>query len=266
MSDIQGAWIWYELMTPDAEGSKAFYEKVVPGWTLTTSHGDSKDYGFITNADGGMTGGVMSLSGEMTKHGAHPCWLGYIGVDDVDAMLPQLEAKGGQVLMPARDVEMAGRIAMVADCCGAPFYVMTPVPPPGQPAGDSGVFSAEPKNGRCGWNELMAGNQANALDFYSGLFGWTTDATPPMDMGPMGQYVFITHDGTDVGAIMQKTPDMPAAMWSHYFYVPSVSAAKAAAEEAGGTVINGPMEVPGGQWIIQGTDPQGAMFALVGDK
>ena len=32
----------------------------------------------------------------------------------------------------------------------------------------------------------------------------------------------------------------------------------------GGTVLNGPMAVPGGGWIIQALDPQGAMFALVG--
>jgi uncharacterized protein len=31
-------------------------------------------------------------------------------------------------------------------------------------------------------------------------------------------------------------------------------------------VINGPMEVPGDDWIVQGIDPQGAMFSLVGAK
>jgi predicted enzyme related to lactoylglutathione lyase len=31
-------------------------------------------------------------------------------------------------------------------------------------------------------------------------------------------------------------------------------------------VHNGPMEVPGGDWIIQASDPQGAMFALVGKR
>ena len=34
----------------------------------------------------------------------------------------------------------------------------------------------------------------------------------------------------------------------------------------GGTILNGPMEVPGGAWIIQASDPEGAMFALVGSK
>ena len=31
----------------------------------------------------------------------------------------------------------------------------------------------------------------------------------------------------------------------------------------GGQVLNGPMEVPGGDWIINGIDPQGAPFSLV---
>jgi predicted enzyme related to lactoylglutathione lyase len=34
----------------------------------------------------------------------------------------------------------------------------------------------------------------------------------------------------------------------------------------GAKVINGPMEVPGGDWIVQGLDPQGAMFALHSKK
>jgi predicted enzyme related to lactoylglutathione lyase len=48
--------------------------------------------------------------------------------------------------------------------------------------------------------------------------------------------------------------------------VPSIAAAKSAIEAGGGQVINGPMEVPGGGWIVQGIDPQGAMFSLTGAK
>ena len=130
MTTLQGSWIWYELMSSDPEGAKAFYDAVV-GWNVQTGHGGDTDYGFITNADGGMTGGLLRLTKDMADHGARPIWIGYLGVDDVDAFLPRLEAAGGKVLMPARDVPMAGRIAMVSDCCGAPFYVMTPTPPPG---------------------------------------------------------------------------------------------------------------------------------------
>jgi predicted enzyme related to lactoylglutathione lyase len=130
MGTLQGSWIWYELMTSDAEGAKAFYEKVV-GWTITPGSPETGGYGFIANSDGGMTGGVLTLTDDMCEHGARPCWLGYVGVDDVDASVIAIEAAGGKMLMPARDVPGAGRIAMVADCCGAPFYIMTPTPPPG---------------------------------------------------------------------------------------------------------------------------------------
>jgi hypothetical protein len=198
----------------------------------------------------------------MMDRGARPRWLGYVGVDDVDASCAAIEAAGGKVLVPANDVPMAGRIAMVADCCGAPFYIMTPTPPPG--GGESTCFSALPNPGRCGWNELYAGNQANALTFYTGLFGWTLPDA--MDMGPMGTYQFIAHDGVQIGAVMTKPDAVPAAAWCHYFWVESITAAKTRVEANGGQVVNGPHEVPGGLWIIQGTDPQGALFSLVGGQ
>ena len=34
----------------------------------------------------------------------------------------------------------------------------------------------------------------------------------------------------------------------------------------GGTVTNGPHQVPGGDWVIYATDPQGARFGLVGSR
>jgi uncharacterized protein len=37
-------------------------------------------------------------------------------------------------------------------------------------------------------------------------------------------------------------------------------------KNAGGQILNGPMEVPGGSWIAQCRDPQGAMFAMVAPR
>ncbi len=261
MAKTHGGWIWYELMTTDAGAAKAFYEAVVPGWTMTPGTAETGHYGFIANADGGMTGGMITLTDEMLKHGAKPTWIGYLGVDDVDAILPQVEAKGGKVLMQPHDVPMAGRMAMVADCCGAPFYIMTPTPPPG--GGESTAFSPS-LPGRCGWNELSAGNQANAIAFYTGLFGW--GLPEPMDMGPMGTYQFIEHEGVPIGAIMQKRAERPAPVWQHYFRVASIAEAASRVAALGGTVTQGPHEVPGDDWIIVGLDPQGAEFCLVGGK
>ena len=258
---LQGSWIWYELMTPDADGSKAFYDRVV-GWDIQTTHGEDTAYGFIKTADGGMTGGVLHLNAEMQQHGARPCWIGYLGVDDVDASLAAVAAAGGRIVMPPRDIEMAGRIAMVADPNGAPFYIMTPRPAEGA-SGESTAFHPT-LPGRCAWNELMGADQQAALDFYTGLFGWSLPE--PMDMGPMGTYQFVAHDDVTTGAIMRKPEQVPVSAWTHYFRVADIDAARAAAEEGGGRIMTGPMEVPGGDWIIQGTDPQGAFFALVGAK
>ncbi len=257
MSTLQGAWIWYELMTGDPVGAKAFYDSVV-GWNITAGTEPPMFYGFIANGDGGMTGGVMPLSDEMVAGGARPAWLGYIGVDDVDATLVAIVAKGGQVCMPATDIPGAGRIAMVLDCCGAPFYVMTP-----DGTGPSTAFSPT-LPGRCAWNELWAGNQQSAIAFYTDLFGWGLPEA--MDMGPMGKYQFITHEELMLGAIAPKPPQSPVPHWNHYFRVADIDAAKAAVEAGGGQVLNGPHQVPTGDWTLHATDPQGAFFCLVGAK
>ena len=71
MTTLQGSWIWYEIITPDPEGSKAFYDAVV-GWNIQPTHEHNPDYGFIVNADGGMTGGILRLAQDMADNGARP--------------------------------------------------------------------------------------------------------------------------------------------------------------------------------------------------
>ena len=66
--------------------------------------------------------------------------------------------------------------------------------------------------------------------------------------------------------MMQKPPHVPVNGWNYYIRVAGIDAAKASVEANGGKVLHGPMEVPGGDWILNGIDPQGAMFALVGAK
>jgi predicted enzyme related to lactoylglutathione lyase len=51
--------------------------------------------------------------------------------------------------------------------------------------------------------------------------------------------------------------------WNYYINVADINEAAERVKAGGGQVVNGPMEVPGGQWVLQGFDPQGAFFALV---
>jgi predicted enzyme related to lactoylglutathione lyase len=256
----QGSHIWYELMTPDPEGAKAFYEAIVPGWSIGERNPGDIDYRMIGRSDGGNAGGVLGMDAGMREHGAKPAWLGYIAVDDVDRTVAQIQAKSGNAHMPPTDIPGVGRIAMVSDPQGNPFYVMTPKPPEGDDKSKSDVFSTDQEQ-RVGWNELSTPDPVAARQFYGDLFGWGSDEF--MDMGEYGEYRFLDHGTTRIGAVCGVGPGASQG-WRYYIQVPSISAAAETVKANGGTIAVEPHEVPGGDYIIIGHDPQGAEFALVG--
>ena len=254
--------IWYELMTSDPAGTAAFYGAVV-GWTIA-SHTDpaavSMDYRMIGRSDGGNAGGVLALNADMLAGGARPIWIGYLEVDDVDAAVDAIKADGGAVQMPATDLPV-GRIAMVTDPQGAPFYIMDPIPPEG--GGESDVFSVtEPQRVR--WNELSTSDPDAVVAFYTKHFGWGQEGE--MDMGEMGAYRFIQCGDVGIGAVMPLMQGMPLSMWSYYIGVDDIDRARAAVTANGGTITNEPMEIPGGEYAMNAIDPQGAHVGFVGPR
>ncbi len=257
-----GHLIWYELMTPDADAAKAFYDKVV-GWQIGEPVAEFQGYRMIGRSGGGSAGGVLPLTDEMQQHGAHPTWLGYVGVDDTDAAVASIEQAGGKALLPPTDIPNVGRIAMVADPQGAPFYVMTPIPPANDPKAESDVFSVDqPQHVR--WNELSTTDPEAAIDFYRNQFGWSQEGD--MDMGEMGEYRFIQNRGTTIGAVMPKPAQRPVSGWTYYIGVDDIDRAVDAVKAGGGNVLHGPMEIPGGEYAVNAMDPQGASFGLVGPR
>lgn len=257
MADKQGDFVWYELMTSDADAAQAFYEPLL-GWKFAGSGTPGMDYR-LGSKGGTEVVGLLELTEDMTKGGARPAWIGYIAVDDIDVSLAALKDKGGQLFMGPNHLDGVGHMAMVADPQGAPFYLMQP-----EGEGSQSFAKHEPREGHCAWNELVSADQAGAHAFYTALFGW--EKADSMDMGEMGSYdIYSTGDYT-LGAIMQKTAEMPASMWSYYFRVPEIDAAVDYVKTNGGQVINGPMEIPGGEYVFNAIDPQGAMFSIIGKK
>lgn len=84
-------------------------------------------------------------------------------------------------------------------------------------------------------------------------------------MGPMGSYEFIRHNGV-IGAIMPKPEDMPAQMWHYYFRCANIDLACKAVTDNDGQITLGPEEIPGGEFMVKGVDPQGGLFSLVGAR
>ncbi len=247
----KGKFSWYELMTTDVEAAGKFYTDVV-GWsTLDVGSASGMQY---TTFNLGKTG----IAG-MLNVGGHTAWVGYISVDDVDAHIEKIVEAGGKLWRPATDVPGMLRFAVMSDPQGAAIVVYTP-----SAAMPMGERPQPPTPGTIGWHELYTTDLEGGYDFYHKLFGWTklTD----MDMGPHGIYrIFDEGDHKEMGdgGMMTKAPHIPVSCWNFYIHVDSIKAAVERVTAGGGKVLNGPMQVPGGAWVIQGQDPQGAMFSLV---
>jgi predicted enzyme related to lactoylglutathione lyase len=62
--------------------------------------------------------------------------------------------------------------------------------------------------------------------------------------------------------MMTKMAEEPMPYWGFYFNVDEIDSAIARVSDRGGQVLNGPIQVPGGTWIANCLDPQGALFSL----
>jgi predicted enzyme related to lactoylglutathione lyase len=248
-AEIRGRFVWHELMTTDTDAASDFYSHIVPWKTQDSGMPSYK----LWVSGKYQAGGLMALPEEEAS--APPHWIIYIGTPDVDATVAAAEKLGGKVLKGAADIPNVGRFAVLSDSQGAAFAVFTPLPTSGDgvpPGGAVGDFT---------WHELATTDPEAAFAFYSELFGWSKGAGH--DMGDMGVYQLVSIDGQDVGGIYKVHDNSTPPNWLSYVRVADAAKAADAVKAAGGRVLNGPMEVPGGSWIVQLLDPQGGAFAVL---
>jgi predicted enzyme related to lactoylglutathione lyase len=248
-----GRFVWYDLMTTDPLGAKAFYNQLVGWGTKAWDGGDMPYTMWVAGTE--PIGGVGELHEDARAAGAPPHWLAYVAVTDVEASCERAAELGGTVLHPATDIPGAGRFAIVQDPQGAVFAVyhsdtLSEGPPP------------PPAIGNISWHELATSDLEAAFSFYRELFGW--EVKDDLDMGGGWMYrLYGPPDGMPLGGMFTKPAEMPGPpMWLYYISVPDVAEVAPRVKELGGTLLNGPMEVPGGDTIAQCMDPQGAVFAL----
>jgi predicted enzyme related to lactoylglutathione lyase len=252
MSNKTPSFVWYDLMTTDTDAAAKFYESVI-GWKASATDATDNPYFIFSSGETGV-GGMMLIDATHGE-GMTPGWNGYVWVDNVDTTTAKVLELGGKLWKGPQDIPGIGRFAVLSDPQGAVFLLFKDSGGPARadvPAGTPG---------QVGWHELYASDLPKALDFYRTLFGWTP--AQAIDMGEMGVYQTFATGAEPVGGMMNMMPQMPHPYWLYYVNVDAIDAAIQRIEAGGGKVIMGPHQVPTGSWIVNATDPQGAMFALV---
>ena len=256
MVNPHGTPIWYEYLAQDIDRAERFFTGVI-GWQVTNSGTPGIDYRILSAPDGAAIGGLITFSqGAPTR----PGWLAYFGVDDVDASVAAVQAAGGAVHMSPMTLDGIGRMALVGDPQGAPFYLMRGASE-ARSTSFQGPASASP--GHMVWNELLASDQDAAMGFYGPLFGWRHEGAMPM--GALGDYKFIHAGPAGLGASM-NTPAGETPGWRFYVFVTEVDSAIDRLTAAGGCVLQGPDRIPGGDYAVVAEDPFGARFGFVGAR
>ncbi len=250
-----GRFVWYEMLTVDKDASIDFYKEIV-GWGTQDWEDGEMPYTMFTIGDAPVAG-IMDLPEEARAAGAPPHWLAYVSTPDTDATVEQVKELGGEEVMAPMSIPTVGRMAVMKDPQGAMFACYTPETVP------EGIDNP-PEKGDFSWHELMTTDWEAAFDFYSAVFRW--EKKDALDMGEMGTYQMYGNSGVDapLGGMFNKPAEVPVSNWLLYTVVGSVDEAAEKAKALGGTVLNGPMDVPGpsGDRIVQCMDDQGAAFAL----
>jgi predicted enzyme related to lactoylglutathione lyase len=250
-----GRFVWYELITTDKERAKAFYSKVL-GWGTQDVSMPGAAYSLFTLGDASV-GGLINLPTDADKIGAKPRWIGYVGVYDVDDTAALINQLGGAMHVSPTNFYNFSRFAVAADPQTASFGLISWLRPVRLLQADLNI------PGRVVWHELLAADREKALAFYSSLFGWQKKEAR---VGPRGTYQLFSAGQETIGGMVTKPRTVSTPSWIYYFNVADIDVAVKRVKNGGGQVLEGPIEVPGGSWILQCLDPQGALFALVGKR
>ena len=239
---------WVDLGTSDLDGAAAFYGGMF-GWKCESAGPEEETGGYRMFFYKEKP--VAGLGPQMNP--GPPFWTTYVTVANADETIAKVKAAGGTVFVEPMDVMDVGRMAVFADPTGAAISIWQPGTHPG-----SGWVN-EP-NTVC-WNELSTRDIDAAKTFYAQVFGWGAETH---GSGP-GAYTEWQLGGGSVGGMMETPPMVPAevpAHWLVYFAVDDTDRAVTTAQELGGSLIFGPMDIEPGRFATL-SDPQGAMFAVL---
>ncbi|MFZ1092836.1 MAG: VOC family protein, partial [Xanthobacteraceae bacterium] len=102
MPSSHGTFVWYDVMTSDTKAAESFYHEVI-GWDAKDSGMPDVSYTLLSMGPA-MVGGLMPIPEDARKAGVGPTWMGYIGVNDVDAYAKRVKTAGGAIRREPSDI------------------------------------------------------------------------------------------------------------------------------------------------------------------
>lgn len=242
-----GAPCWVDLSTSDVERSRDFYTQLF-GWDAGTPSEEFGGY-FDFTKDGVDIAGCMAAMPDAPTD----VWSVYLATDDARKTLESASSHGGQVIVEAMDVADLGTMGFMVDPGGGAVGVWQP----GQHLG----FGRINETGAPSWFELLTGDYAASVDFYTSVFGWETRVIGDSDEL---RYTAAVHGEEMLAGIMDASAFLPegATHWSVYFGVDDADATLAKVTELGGSVVRAAEDTPYGR-LAEAADPCGARFKIV---
>jgi predicted enzyme related to lactoylglutathione lyase len=247
-----GTFSWIDLATTDADGAKKFYQKLF-GWSTTDNPAGPDMVYTMAELGGKPVAALYQQGAEQQSQGIPPHWLSYVTVANAAETAEKAKSLGGNVLMDAFDVMEAGRMALIQDPTGATFAIW-------QPQQHIGAHLVN-EYGALIWNELATTDKNVATDFYTKLFGWSSQ-TQEMPSGPYTSFMNGESMAAGMLEMTEEWGNIPPH-WMVYFGTDDCDATVATAKELGGTILVDPTDIPSvGRFAVL-QDPQGAAFSVI---
>ena len=222
-------------MTTDMEAAKAFYAEVV-GWGTQDASMPGMPYTLFT-AGGASVSGLMDLPEDARKSGLRPSWLGYVGVDDVDAAADRIKRLGGAVHVPPTDIPNISRISVAVDPQMATIALFKWLdggqeqPADTERTGPRRLARAARRRLGEGVGLLQPSCSAGRKRTPTPARSARISCSPPEDRRS--------------AACSPSLPMEPVPFWLYYFNVGDIDEAVKRVKAGGGQILDGPIEVPG---------------------
>jgi predicted enzyme related to lactoylglutathione lyase len=242
-----GRFVWHDLMTRDVAAAKRFYGGLL-GWTFEDTKRSDRPY-VLAKLGSEPVAGIVDIS-EFPKAGTQ--WISFMAVADVDAASALIRSSGGRVVVDPRDLKSVARVALVTDPQGAPLGLVKPF--------SDRPDHAQPKSRQFFWDEFLARDATQALDFYKRLAGYTSKVTDAR----LGLEYHVLQTTRGRAGLFQLPPSASEVEpnWLPYILVDDPAPFAGRVATLGGRVVLPPAPERRNNSLAVVADPGGAVFAL----